>query len=162
MAKIDVRHPSGLPFVSKTHKTADGGDITFHTNGAPWVTLRASLDITVRAAVGDIFLVGLNALWTGAGDGGFLEVCTLDNGGNPVTRYAGDDWGIPSWIGSGGLLSPVGGPIVFPALVSGDIVNGNVKFRLRGITSTATDKVLQASDARPLQFWALNLKQLGS
>jgi hypothetical protein len=142
--------------------TRSSGDIT--ANGTSWANLDTGLDLVLDAAVGDLVGCGIIGRWENQSSvTGFLDVVSVV-GGSPVnawgsgTTESGSFEGVQAWVGDDGVQSRAGGT-VFKTIVSGDLSAGTVTLRLRVRTSSANNKVLNASANQILHFYAINYGQ---
>ncbi len=76
------------------------------------------------------------------------------------TSESGFFKGIQAWAGNPGEFASVGAS-VFNSIVSGDLDTGVLTLRFRVITTTAADKILNASSTNTLHVWAKNHGPVG-
>jgi hypothetical protein len=136
------------------------GDIALGAVVTPtWADVNTGLDLVLAAAVGDIIEYGISGL-LGSGTDTFFDVATIVSSAvvtyfssGTSTATAG---GASGWYGPNGLIFPVTGSLMSPALVSGDISGGNVTLRLRYSKGASSGRTLYASAGDPLIVWAQN------
>lgn len=143
-------------------KSRSSGDIT--VNGTSWADLDTGMDLIIPGVsyAGDVVEVSMNSRWQGESVNGFLDVASLNNSDVEVNYWgnggseSGTHEGVQGWVGENAVIAGVQGSVM-KELVSGDLrTGGEVKLRFRARTSTATNKVLNASTEQVLHVWAKN------
>lgn len=139
--------------------TRTAGDIT--ANNTTWANLNTGLDLVLPASPGDVLRYGMSASVNNEATGLALQPATLVGaalvswfGSGEPTTTTGD--GVGGWYVDVSAAGRLGVPVEL-VLVTGDISSGKVTVRLRYRTSTAANKVVQASTTRPLQVWMENI-----
>lgn len=131
------------------------GDVTFNSTSP--ANFDTATDLTVPAVVGDECIFGLTAVWENQAVRGALDAWTIVSG-SPVNSISGAGDGVGAWTGFASVFQPCGGSIKY-TVVSGDIANGLVTFRLRGWCFAATAKNLRATADDPLNWYVVNIGQ---
>jgi hypothetical protein len=146
---------TGQGFKDFDKKKRTSGNITLSAAVNTIADLDTTLDITLAAAAGDEIEVGIMGL-SGAGGEGSMDVATVV-AGSPVSYFgglaAGTGNGPWHWSPNDSMFSGS----LMKTLAAGDVSGGTVTLRLRYQNWDGTTKILYASTATPLQFWAKNL-----
>jgi hypothetical protein len=160
-----VAYPRFLRARQHKYVTRTSGDITTAAinPATTWGNVDTGLDITLKGAVGDVVEVGLSGCWDDtAATYRLLDVVSIVSAA-PALNWSGGvaeattGQGIGAWRANTGVRTNAAGSVM-RALLAGDIASGAVTLRLRYRgTDTATSRVLTASAAQPLHFWAKNL-----
>jgi hypothetical protein len=165
MDHADIDH-TGLPGVGSSGGLVDfgravrtAGNLTL--NSTSWANVDTGLDIALTASVGDFIECGLSAFLAGESVNTGFDVATIVSA-SPVNYLGasggGSDYGAQAWLApDSGHPTAVGGSIIGPALVSGDISGGTVTLRLRYRTGAASNRTLSATSTQPLHWWAKNI-----
>ncbi len=138
------------------------GDITCDADSV-WEALGIS-DLTLTAVSGDVIEVGLSLVATSTTAVSInFDVVTIVSAA-PVNSIASgatpsdSNDGVSGWRVPGSVHSNVSGSILY-ALQAGDISGGTVTLQVRDRPASSTNRVVDATAARPIHFWAKNLGQ---
>lgn len=148
----------GLVDFASTRYTA--GDITCDANSV-WEALGIS-DLTMTATSGDWIEVGFSAHCPNTTAATLNFDCVTIVSASPVNSIASgatpsdSNNGVSSWRIVSGSAQSVGGSILYQ-LQAGDISGGTVTLQMRDRPASSTDRVLSATTAQPIHFWAKNL-----
>jgi hypothetical protein len=150
----------GKPIVFREVLRSGGSDLTIPASWAALDTTGA-LDVTIPAVVGDVILVGLNALSNNAAVHGRLDAATLSSGGALVNYVSSGNnvqklYGVNGWTAIQSLFTAIG-PARAYTVKAEDLVGGNVTFRLIGKTDTSTAKIIYATANYNFSFSAQNI-----
>jgi hypothetical protein len=135
--------------------------VTAHYNAgvtaaaAPWKAVDSSLDLVVPAFAGDIIEVGFDGIIE-SGDS-FFDVVSLV-GGSAVNWWSGggggnSDFGVSGWAQAAAVTRKTPSTVM-RQVVAGDISSGAVTLRL--MARPVANMTVDATVARPLNFWAKN------
>ena len=139
------------------------GDITCTANNV-WENMPGVGTITLTASTNDWIEVGVSfGVFNTTAQSMSFDVGTEVSSSivNHISSGATPDdaqFGVSGWRAIASANSQASGS-VFYQLQSGDISGGTVTLRLRDHPEGSTDRVVNASTARPLHFWAKNLGQ---
>lgn len=141
---------------SRSHKhwkrAAAASDLTL--NNTAWTALPTVTAHTLAVEVGDVIVANISGTFGNEAVDAFLDVHTGTNYFASAGDAAGE--GIPGALGLSGALGRFN--VFAPyTVVAGDITSGAVTLTVRYRTSTATNKTLYGSVARPLFFLVDNI-----
>jgi hypothetical protein len=134
------------------------GDFTI--SSTTFITLSASMDLTLQAQVGDTIEYGIHGIWNNNAVNSRLDVATVV-GGSPVNYFSGAPQGMPAWVGLSGTYSSITG-VAMRVLTATDVSGGVVTLRLLAKVDAATAKVINGSASTPLMVYAKNLGPVDS
>jgi len=167
MSVVNLGRPGsgggGILDVDSLRYTA--GDITCVANNA-WENMPSVGTLTLVATEGDWIQVGVSfGVFNTTAQSISFDVGTEVSSSivNHISSGAAPDdaqFGIAGWRVPASAQGSASGSI-FYQLQSSDISSGTVTLRLRDHPEGSTDRVVNASTARPLHFWAINLGQVG-
>ena len=135
--------------------------MTTATVGTTWAALvtDGSFDVTVDAVAGDVIEVGVSSIWSNVANFPYLDAATMVSG-SPVnwvsTGTSSHGSGPFGWFSANYLSAPVAATACgswFYTVQSGDVVSGQVTFRLYGKTLSGTRAMIPTADF-PAQMWA--------
>lgn len=149
--------------VVRARRTA--GNVT--VNSTSWANVDTAIDLTIAADASDIVLIGLSGRWinpASVATYAFLDAVTVVSGSplNSVQQagaVSGTSNGVQAWRNLASTANAdvgMGGTIAY-VVQAGDIVSGNVTFRLRArIFSGTSSHTLVAGTDDSLHWWAWN------
>jgi hypothetical protein len=134
----------------------DRASTSITINGTTWVNVDTVLDLVLTMSAGQWASIGVTALWGNEPTAGDLDAATVV-AGNPVNYISGGtgqttDRGVMAWGGENAVFTHVGSAVAYQA-AAGDVVDGQVRFRLRAHATAATNKTLFATAAVRLSFY---------
>lgn len=103
------------------------------------------MDIVVpRASAGDFVRFGASGCWLNEAVAGYLNIATIVGGSVVNHVYTTGSHGAEGWQAISGAYTPISGECRPYQIVSGDIEDGSVRFRLRAKLGAAGSKMLLA------------------
>lgn len=142
---VTILDTSHLVLFDSTARTS--GDLEITATGS-WGDVDNDLDLTVNAMAGDLVALHINAKWKGGEPGtGRLNVRSVNRG---AQIFPGN--GVAGWVGPANSEQPIGAA-AFYTVLTGDVVDGTVTFRLRGRVDGSTPRTLKAVSSDPF-VWA--------
>lgn len=160
----DVRCSLIAEYVSAApvRKRRTAGNITLNSsswaNVDPTVGTTNELDIVLAARAGDMVEVGLSGFLQSESVVMYFDAASIVSAA-PANYWGGaggaSDEGVGAWFAIHAAWKAQSGGAV-REIVSGDLSAGTVTIRLRFRGSSASDRILRATAANPLDFWAKN------
>lgn len=144
------------PLVRATGRRTAGDVVAGSTAGA-WVAYDTATDLTLTAATGDLILISVDLLTTGASGGAFdLDIVTIVSGAQ--TNFVSSGGAAAAVNGLPGLYSDTGfrkGSGPFPYTVqAGDLSAGSITFRI--VYRATTGGTFYGSTNYPFAWAAIN------